>query len=78
MRLIEGKLTRPLMYQGGSDDFVGPADDMPFPSEADGIDFEAEVAVVVDRVRMGTPATEALGHVRLVMLANDASCVPSR
>jgi fumarylacetoacetate (FAA) hydrolase len=70
---LEGKLTRPLMYQGGSDDFVGPTEDMPFPSEADGIDFEAEIAVIVDRVPMGTPAAEALRHVKLVMLANDAS-----
>ncbi|HEU4625148.1 MAG TPA: fumarylacetoacetate hydrolase family protein [Steroidobacteraceae bacterium] len=70
---IEGKLTRPLMYQGGSDDFLGPTQDMPLPSEADGIDFEAEVAVVLDRVPMGTPAAEALSHVKLVMLANDAS-----
>jgi fumarylacetoacetate (FAA) hydrolase len=70
---LEGKLTRPLMYQGGSDDFLGPADDIPMPSEADGIDFEAEVAVVTDRVPMGTPAADALRHVRLVMLANDAS-----
>jgi fumarylacetoacetate (FAA) hydrolase len=70
---IEGKLTRPLMYQGGSDDFLGPTQDMPLPSEADGIDFEAEIAVVVDRVPMGTPPADALGHVKLVMLANDAS-----
>ena len=64
---------RPLMYQGGSDDFVGPCEDMPFPSEADGIDFEAEIAVVVDRVPMGTPPAIALKHVKLLMLANDAS-----
>jgi naringenin degradation protein FdeI len=70
---IEGKLTRPLMYQGGSDDFLGPADDMPLPAEADGIDFEAELAVVTDRVPMGTSANDALSHVRLLMLANDAS-----
>jgi len=70
---IEGKLTRPLMYQGGSDDFLGPGQDMPMPAEADGIDFEAEIAVVVDRVPMGTPASAALGHVKLIMLANDAS-----
>jgi naringenin degradation protein FdeI len=70
---IEGKLTRPLMYQGGSDDFLGPWEDIPLPSEADGIDFEAEIAVIVDRVPMGTPAAEALSHVKLVMLANDAS-----
>lgn len=65
--------TKPLMYQGGSDDFLGPQEDMPLPSEEDGIDFEAEVAVIVDRVPMGTPASDALRHVKLVMLANDAS-----
>jgi fumarylacetoacetate (FAA) hydrolase len=70
---LEGRLTRPLMYQGGSDDFLGPSQDMPLPSEADGIDFEAEIAVVVDRVPMGTPPAEALRHVKLIMLANDAS-----
>lgn len=64
---------RVLMYQGASDDFLGPRDDMPLPSEADGIDFEAELAVVVDRVPMGTPPAAALEHVKLVMLANDAS-----
>ena len=69
----EAKPGQPLMYQGGSDDFVGPWSDMPLPSEADGIDFEAELAVVVDRVPMGTPAARALRHVKLVMLANDAS-----
>jgi fumarylacetoacetate (FAA) hydrolase len=70
---LEDTPARPLMYQGGSDDFVGPRDDMPLPAEADGIDFEAEIAVVVDRVPMGTPAADALRHVKLVMLANDAS-----
>jgi len=69
----EAKPGQPLMYQGGSDDFVGPWADMPLPSESDGIDFEAELAVVVDRVPMGTPASRALEHVKLVMLANDAS-----
>jgi fumarylacetoacetate (FAA) hydrolase len=70
---LEGKLVRPLMYQGGSDDFLGPMEDIPMPSESDGIDFEAEIAVVTDRVPMGTPSSDALKHVRLVMLANDAS-----
>ena len=70
---IEGKLTRPLMYQGASDDFIGASQDMPLTSEADGIDFEAEIAVVVDRVPMGTSAEAALRHVKLVMLTNDAS-----
>jgi fumarylacetoacetate (FAA) hydrolase len=46
---------------------------MPLPAEADGIDFEAEIAVVVDRVPMGTPAPRALEHVKLLMLVNDAS-----
>ncbi len=69
----EAMRDRPLMYQGASDDFLGPCEDMPLPSEADGIDFEAELAVVVDRVPMGTPSTSALAHVKLIMLANDAS-----
>jgi fumarylacetoacetate (FAA) hydrolase len=70
---IEGKLQTPLMYQGASDDFLGPRDDMPLPSEADGIDFEAEVAVVVDRVPMATAPAQALQHVKLLLLVNDAS-----
>jgi fumarylacetoacetate (FAA) hydrolase len=70
---IEGKREIPLMYQGASDDFLGPRADMPLPSEADGIDFEAEVAVVVDRVAMMTPAAQALQHVKLLLLVNDAS-----
>ena len=70
---IEGKREIPLMYQGASDDFLGPRDDMPLPTEADGIDFEAEVAVVVDRVPMATSAGQALQHVKLLMLVNDAS-----
>jgi fumarylacetoacetate (FAA) hydrolase len=70
---IEGRLQIPLMYQGASDDFLGACQDMPLPREADGMDFEGEIAVVVDRVPMSTPAAEALGHVKLVMLANDAS-----
>jgi fumarylacetoacetate (FAA) hydrolase len=61
------------MYQGGSDDLLGACDDMPLPSENDGIDFEAEIAVVLDRVPMGTPPSRALEHVKLIMLANDAS-----
>jgi fumarylacetoacetate (FAA) hydrolase len=67
------KHTVPLMYQGAGDDFLGPTDDMPLPSAADGIDFEGEVAVIVDRVPMGTPAAAAAAHIKLVMLANDAS-----
>jgi fumarylacetoacetate (FAA) hydrolase len=70
---IEGKLELPLMYQGASDDFLGARDDMPLPNEEEGIDFEAELAVVVDRVPMGTTAAHALDHIKLLMLVNDAS-----
>ena len=70
---IEGKLQTPLMYQGASDDFLGPRDDMPLPSEADGIDFEAEIAVVVDSVPMATASAQALQHIKLFLLVNDAS-----
>ncbi len=65
--------TEPLMYQGGSDDFLGPCDDAPFRSEAFGIDFEAEVAVVTGDVPMGATPERALDGIRLVMLANDWS-----
>jgi fumarylacetoacetate (FAA) hydrolase len=52
--------TEPLMYQGGSDDFIGPCDDARFPDEAYGIDFEAEVAVITGDVAMqSTPTTGA-------------------
>lgn len=70
---IEGKRDIPLMYQGASDDFLGPREDMPLPSEADGIDFEAEVGVIVDFVPMATAAVKAAGHIKLVVLLNDAS-----
>jgi fumarylacetoacetate (FAA) hydrolase len=63
----------PLMYQGGSDDFIGPCDDARFADPAWGIDFESEVAVITGDVAAGTSAMEALESVRLVMLANDWS-----
>jgi len=65
--------TDPLMYQGGSDDFVGPTDDVVCASEDFGIDFEAEVAVITGDVPMGIAAEDALKAVRLVTLANDVS-----
>lgn len=63
----------PLIYQGGSDDFIGARDDVVLGSEAWGIDFEGEVAVIVDDVPMATAARAALAHVRLLMLVNDVS-----
>ncbi len=65
--------SEPLMYQGGSDDFLGPRDDVVCPSEDFGIDFEAEVAVITGDVPMGASVARALDAVRLVMLANDVS-----
>jgi fumarylacetoacetate (FAA) hydrolase len=64
---------RPLMYQGLSDRFYGPHDDMPFPSEDDGIDFEGEFGVIVDAVPMGISAQDALKHIRLIVQINDWS-----
>ncbi|WP_108649893.1 fumarylacetoacetate hydrolase family protein [Dongshaea marina] len=63
----------PLMYQGGSDSFIGPCDDIPLGSEAWGIDFEGEVAVITDDVPMGTTAQQAGQHIKLLMLVNDVS-----
>lgn len=63
----------PLMYQGGSDDFLGPCDAARFLNEEWGIDFEAELAVVTGDVPMGASPEQALDGVRLIMLANDWS-----
>jgi fumarylacetoacetate (FAA) hydrolase len=65
--------TDPLVYQGGSDDFLPPLADAPFASEDWGIDLEGEVAVVTDDVPMGTDAQQARSHIQLVMLVNDWS-----
>ncbi len=65
--------TVPVMYQGASDDFLGPHDDVPLPSEADGIDFEGEFGVVVGLVPMAATPQQALAAVRLVVQINDWS-----
>lgn len=65
--------TEPLMYQGGSDAFLAPRDDVPVADEAWGIDFEAEIAVITDDVPMGVSAGDATGHIQLIMLVNDVS-----
>jgi naringenin degradation protein FdeI len=67
------KHTVPLVYQGAGDDFLGPRDDVPLPDERDGMDFEAEVAIIVERVPMGTRAVQASSHIKLVMIVNDVS-----
>lgn len=66
-------LTDPLMYQAVSDTTLAPTDDIPVFSEEYGIDFEGEVAVIVDDTPMGVSPEEALDHIKLVMLMNDVS-----
>ena len=63
----------PLMYQGGSDGFLGPRDPIPLKDEAWGCDMEGEIAVVTGDVPMGVTREAALKHIRLVMLCNDVS-----
>lgn len=65
--------TDPLMYQGGSDDFLGPMDDIVLAHEEWGIDFEAEVAVITGDVPMGSTPDQAYQQIRLLMLVNDVS-----
>ena len=65
--------TEPLMYQGGSDSFLGPRDNIPVAELAWGIDFEAEVTVITDDVPMGVTAADAVAHIQLIMLVNDVS-----
>ena len=65
--------TDPLMYQGGSDSFIGPCDPIYAETEDWGIDLEGEVAVVTGDVPMRTSADQAAARIRLVMLVNDVS-----
>lgn len=63
----------PLMYQGGSDTFIGPRDAILASSEAHGIDMEAEITVITDDVPMGVSADDAASHIKLLMIVNDVS-----
>ncbi len=66
--------TDPLIYQGGSDSFLGPRDPIPLPKdESLGLDLEAEIAVVTDDVPMGVDERAARAHIKLVMLVNDVT-----
>jgi fumarylacetoacetate (FAA) hydrolase len=65
--------TDPLMYQGGSDDLLGPMEEAFFVSEDHGIDLEAEVAVITDDVPLGVTPDGARAHIKLLMLVNDWS-----
>jgi fumarylacetoacetate (FAA) hydrolase len=72
-RIPETFWTDPLIYQGGSDAFLGPRDPIPLGDPAWGCDFEAEVAVITGDVPRGADRARALRAIRLVMLANDVS-----
>jgi fumarylacetoacetate (FAA) hydrolase len=65
--------TDPLMYQGGSDGFLGPRDPIPLADEAYGCDLEGEIAVIIGDVAMGAGRDECLAAIRLVLLTNDVS-----
>jgi fumarylacetoacetate (FAA) hydrolase len=63
----------PLMYQGGSDTFLGPHDAIPLVDEEWGLDFESEIAVITNDVPLGTTKEKAEKHICLIMLVNDVS-----
>ncbi len=65
--------TDPVMYQGGSDSFLGPTDPIPAGPEDWGCDFEAEIAAIVDDVPMGATVAQATAAIRLFVLVNDVS-----
>ena len=72
-KVPESFYSDPLMYQGGSDTFIGPRDAILASDEAHGIDMEAEITVITDDVPMGVSAEDALDHIKLIMLVNDVS-----
>ncbi|MDI9818530.1 MULTISPECIES: fumarylacetoacetate hydrolase family protein [unclassified Legionella] len=65
--------TDPLIYQGGSDSFIGPRDPILVADEAYGIDFEAEIAIITDDIPMKIDKEQAGHHIKLLMLVNDVS-----
>ena len=65
--------TDPLVYQGGSSDLLGPRDDIPLVDPAWGLDFEAEVCVILGDTPRGVDAADAGAHIRLITLCNDVT-----
>lgn len=61
----------PLIRQGASGTLLGPCDEVEVASEALGIDFEAQIAVITGDLPMGIKPSEALDGIRLLMLANE-------
>lgn len=72
-KVPESFYSDPLMYQGGSDGFLGPRDAIPLKDVAWGCDMEGEIAVITDDVPMGVSEADAAGHIKLIMLCNDVS-----
>ena len=68
-----GAETDPLMYQGGSDYFLAPTDDIPCKDIEWGLDFEGEIAIITDDVKAACSSADAVSHIKLVMLCNDIS-----
>ena len=66
-------ITDPQLYQGGSDAFLGPTDKLEIVSADWGLDFEAEIALITDRVPLGTKEDAAASHIKLLLLCNDVS-----
>jgi fumarylacetoacetate (FAA) hydrolase len=73
LNIVKPPATWPLMYQGCSDTFYGPTEDVRMADEALQIDFEGEFGIIVDAVPMGTPAEDCMKHIRLVVQINDWS-----
>ncbi|MBX2839669.1 MAG: fumarylacetoacetate hydrolase family protein [Gammaproteobacteria bacterium] len=69
----ENSNTDPMLYQGGSDGFLGPVDPIPCVDTEWGLDFEGEIAVITDDVPMGCTVAQAESHIKLIMLCNDIS-----
>lgn len=68
-----GAESDPLLYQGGSDIFLGPTDPIPCMNTEWGLDFEGEIAIITDDVPAGVSTADAAGHIKLIMLCNDVS-----
>lgn len=71
--LPEDIYTVPLVYQGGSDTFLAPREDVPLVEDRHGLDFESEVGVITDYIPMGTKKEDALKHIKLIVIINDVS-----
>jgi fumarylacetoacetate (FAA) hydrolase len=63
----------PLMYQGMSDKFYGPTEDVVMAGEEYSIDFEGEFGIITDFVPMGISAADAMKHIKLIVQINDWS-----